>query len=203
MKEKTVKNGFKVISITALLLKLITIVTILAVLITVTVALVKNEKNKEEIEESQVVAEIVYTEDVKEISDLEKLENFFGLKIYDREKANKNIISITILATVIFVVEFVLLILIFDGVQKMFKNLYKTEEGLTTEKNAKIIKNIGIIAILKFIIPLITNIITRIKLGSTVRGNVTIVQIICILIIVLISFITYYKISRKMKEEVK
>lgn len=203
MKEKTVENGFKVISITALILKLITILTILAVLITVIIALVKNEKNKEEIEESQVVAEIVYTEDVAEISDLEKLENFFGLKIYDEEKANKNIISITVLATIMFVVEFLLLILIFDSVQKMFKNLYKTEEGLITEKNARIIKNIGIIAILKFIIPLITNVITRFKLASTVRGDITLLQIICTLVIVIVSFITYYKISRKMKEEAK
>ena len=203
MKEKTAKNGFKVISITALILKIITILTIVAVLTTVIVALVKDKKNKEEIEESQVVAEIVYTEDVHEISDLEKLENFFGLKIYDKEKANENIISITVLATIIFVIEFILLILIFDGVQKMFKNLYKTEDGLVTEKNAKIIKNIGIIAILKFIIPLITNLISKIKLASTVRGSITILQIVCTLVIVLISFVTYYKIHKKLKEEVK
>ena len=84
MKENTAKNGFKVISITALILKIITILTILAVVVTVIVSYIKNEKNKEEIEESQVVAEIVYTDDVHEVSDLEKLENFFSLKIYDR-----------------------------------------------------------------------------------------------------------------------
>lgn len=200
MKENTVKNGFKVISITALILKIITILTILALVVTVIVSYIKNEKNKEEIEESQVVAEIVYTDDVHEVSDLEKLENFFSLKIYDREKANENIISITVLATLIFVVEFILLILIFDGVQKLFKNLYKTDEGFNTKKNAIIIKNIGIIAILRFLIPLVTNIITRYKLFSTVIGNITIFKTVCIAIIVLVSFITYYKMREKQGE---
>ena len=86
MKESSAKSGFKVISITALILKIITILTIIAVLSTIIFAIVKNRKNEKEIEESQVVAEIVYTEDVKEISDLEKLQNFFGLKVYDKEK---------------------------------------------------------------------------------------------------------------------
>ncbi len=202
MKENTAKNGFKVISITALILKIITILTILAVVVTVIVSYIKNEKNKEEIEESQVVAEIVYTDDVHEVSDLEKLENFFSLKIYDREKANENIISITVLATLIFVVEFILLILIFDSVQKLFKNLYKTDDGFITKKNARIIKNIGIIAILRFLIPLVTNIITRYRLSSTVIGNITIFKTICTAIIVLVSFITYYKMRDK-QEEVK
>lgn len=197
MKENTAKNGFKVISITALILKIITILTILAVVVTVIVSYIKNEKNKEEIEESQVVAEIVYTDDVHEVSDLEKLENFFSLKIYDREKANENIISITVLATLLFVVEFILLILIFDGVQKLFKNLYKTDDGFITKKNARIIKNIGIIAILRFLIPLVTNIITRYRLSSTVIGNITIFKTICTAIIVLVSFITYYKMREK------
>lgn len=201
MKESSAKSGFKVISITALILKIITILTIIAVLSTIIFAIVKNRKNEKEIEESQVVAEIVYTEDVKEISDLEKLQNFFGLKVYDKEKAENNIFSITVLATMIFVIEFILLVLIFDGIQRIFKNLYKTDDGFATKTNARIIKNIGIIAILRFLIPLTTNIITKLKLAATVKGNIGMFQTICAAIIVLVSFLSYYKIKAKLKAE--
>ena len=172
----------------------------LVITITILVVGIKKNMSNKEIEESQVVAEIKYTDDVKELTDLDVLKNTFGIKIYDEKKANDNIISIAILATVEWIVESVLLILIFDGVQKLFGNLYKMNEGLKNINNAKIIKNIGIFAILKLVIPLISNIITRYSIASTIRGNITIIQAIFILVIVLVSFITYYKI---MKETVK
>ena len=46
MKESSAKSGFKVISITALILKIITILTIIAVLWTIIFAIVKNRKNE-------------------------------------------------------------------------------------------------------------------------------------------------------------
>lgn len=200
MKEESAKKGFKVISITALILKIIAILTILAMIVALVVIGIRNIKSEKELEETQVVAEIEYTDDINELTDLEILQNTFGLKIYDEVKANKNIMTITVLAILECGVEFILLIMIFDGVQKLFKNLYETEDGLITDKNAKIIKNIGIIALLRLIIPLITNTITRYMLSSTVRGNITIFQIVCTLIIVVVSFITYYKIRNNQKE---
>ena len=200
MEEKTGQNGFKVISNAAFILKILMIIIMLVITITILVVGIKKNMSNKEIEESQVVAEIKYTDDVKELTDLDVLKNTFGIKIYDEKKANDNIISIAILATVEWIVESVLLILIFDGVQKLFGNLYKMNEGLKNINNAKIIKNIGIFAILKLVIPLISNIITRYSIASTIRGNITIIQAIFILVIVLVSFITYYKI---MKETVK
>lgn len=200
MEEKTGQNGFKVISNAAFILKILMIIIMLVITITILVVGIKKNMSNKEIEESQVVAEIKYTDDVKELTDLDVLKNTFGIKIYDEKKANDNIISIAILATVEWIVEFVLLILIFDGVQKLFGNLYKMNEGLKNINNAKIIKNIGIFAILKLVIPLISNTITRYSIASTIRGNITIIQAIFILAIVLVSFITYYKI---MKETVK
>lgn len=200
MENETAKKGFKVISLTALILKLITILTIVALLITVGVVAIKNIISENEINESQVIAEIEYTDDINKLTDLEVLKNTFGIKIYNETKANNNIISITVLAIINSIIEFILLIMIFDGVQKLFNNLYKTNEGLMTEKNAKIVKNIGIIAILRFIIPIVINVITRYMLFSTIRGNITIIQVVCTLLIVLVSFITYYRIKINQKE---
>lgn len=200
MKEETAKKGFKVISITALILKIITILTIIAVLATIVISIITNKNHKEEVEESQVVAEIVYTDDVKEYGELEKLKDFFGLKIYEEKQANDNILTITVMATIVFVVGFILLVLIFDGVQKIFRNLYKTDDGFYTAVNARTIKNIGIIAILRFLIPLITSVITKIKLGASVSGRMAILQAVCTAVIVLVSFISYYKIQSKIKE---
>lgn len=200
MKEETAKKGFKIIEITALILKIIAILTILAMTVSLVIIGIKNIKSEKEIEETQVIAEIEYTDDVGELTDLEVLQNAFGIIIYDEIKANENIIPITVLAILDCIVEFILLIMIFDGVQKLFKNLYKTEDGLITDKNARIIKNIGIIALLRLIIPFVINIITRYMLSSTVRGNITIFQIICTLIIAIVSFVTYYRIRNKQKE---
>ena len=200
MENGTAKKGFKVISMTALILKLIAILTIVALLITVGVVAIKNKMNENEINESQVVAEIEYTDDINELTYLEVLQNTFGIKIYDEIKANCNIISITVLAIINCIIEFILLIMIFDGVQKLFNNLYKTNEGLMTDKNAKIVKNIGIIGIMRLIIPIVINIITHYMLSSTIRGNITISQVVCTLLIVLVSFITYYRIKINQKE---
>lgn len=202
MKENEYRKGFKVISGAALILKILTIITMLAIIITVFVMGIKNNINNKEIEESQVVAEIEYTDDIKELTELDILKNTFGIKIYDENKANNNIISIVILATIECVVEFVLLILIFDGVQKLFVNLYKNDDGLMTNQNAKIVKNIGIFAILRMIIPLVSNIITRYSIASTIRGNISIIQIVFTLVIVLVSFITYYKIIKGISKEI-
>ena len=202
MKENACRKGFKVISGAALILKILTIITMLVIIITVFVMGIKNNINNKEIEESQVVAEIEYTDDIKELTELDILKNTFGIKIYDENKANNNIISIVILITIECVVEFVLLILIFDGVQKLFVNLYKNDDGLMTNQNAKIVKNIGIFAILRMIIPLVSNIITRYSIASTIRGNISIIQIVFTLVIVLVSFITYYKIIKGISKEI-
>ena len=202
MKENACRKGFKAISGAALILKILTIITMLAIIITVFVMGIKNNINNKEIEESQVVAEIEYTDDIKELTELDILKNTFGIKIYDENKANNNIISIVILITIECVVEFVLLILIFDGVQKLFVNLYKNDDGLMTNQNAKIVKNIGIFAILRMIIPLVSNIITRYSIASTIRGNISIIQIVFTLVIVLVSFITYYKIIKGISKEI-
>lgn len=193
------KKGFKVIGSTALILKIITILTIIALIIAGIVIWIKYNIEDEEIEKSQVVAEIEYTDDIEELSDLEILQNVFGINIYDENKANDNIISITVLVSLNCLIEFILLILIFDGVQKLFINLYKTDDGLITDKNAKIVKNIGIFAILRLIIPFVLNIITHYMLSSTIRGKITVFQIVFTLIIVITAFATYYKIRLEQK----
>jgi len=125
------------------------------------------------------------------------LQDIFKLKIYDKEKANNNIIPIASIAGINCIFEFILLIFIFDSVQKIFMNLYKTDDGINNDKNRKKLKNIGIYALLKLIVPLALNIVTRYMLSSTIKGKVSLIQIGFTLIIVVTACIAYYKTEEK------
>ena len=135
MEENTGKRGFKVIGVTALILKTITIITIISLIIIATIFTVRNIIETKEIENSQIIAEIEYTDDVNDFSDLDLLQDIFKLKIYDKEKANNNIIPIASIAGINCIFEFILLIFIFDSVQKIFMNLYKTDDVHKTIKD--------------------------------------------------------------------
>lgn len=196
-KESPAKKSFKLIISAAFTLKLITILSLIALIISVSLIAISTKTNEQEIEESQIVAELEYTDDVQERPGLDTLQNFYNIKIYDEDKAHDNIIMIWGISTLNCIFELILVIFIFNGVQKLFTNLYKNEDGLVTDENAKIMKNIGFSAILKLLIPAILNIITHYMLASTIRGKITVIQIVFTLVIIITSFATYYDIKSK------
>lgn len=174
------KENTKAISIINIL-KILVIIVIAIILLVVAILGIKNKVKEKQEEKSQIVAEIVYTDDVKEKTELEKFGEKFNVKLSNE----KNRFLVTAIAFSLFIVELILLVFALDFTSKL----------LVDYKN-KYLKGLSFIMCFKVLLLLLVNLILYLSLKATSFSIITIIETI---LVIIMTIICYILVKRKNK----